>query len=77
MIALVVIGAGLLYALIGGVTYAVLPADVREDELGNPFVIIAPILWPVALPGMLGAALVARLRRPRPKLLPRAEVRRG
>ncbi len=67
---MVAIGSGLAYSILIGVTWAMLPSWNR-DEPPRTF---AALLWPVALPVVLGVRITERLLRPR-SALPKATAK--
>lgn len=73
-IALIATGSALVYCLLVGVTWALMPAKWRETD--DPEILAAALgalAWPAFLPMILGVKIVRLAGRPS---IPRAEVHR-
>lgn len=76
LIVLVTTGSALVYCMLVGVTWALMPAKWRESD--DPEIIVAllgALAWPAILPMFLGVKIVRWLSTPG-TALPRAEVHR-
>lgn len=74
MVALIIIGSILAYCVGIGVTWSLLPDDMKDA--GEPIDVLAALAWPLALAVMCGNWLVERIRERR-TALPKATARKG
>ncbi len=77
MLPLIIIGSIVGYFVGVGVTHALLPDDMKEDG-AEPVDLVAALLWPLALPIMLGNAFAKRVRaHAARRRVPKATARKG
>jgi hypothetical protein len=67
-LAAIIAAASLVYLIGFGATYAMLERRIDEVQ------VLGAMFWPLVLPGMLGAAIVRRLREPKRAELPPARA---
>ena len=69
ILAAIIATASLVYLIGFGATYAMLERSIVDEVQ-----VLGAMLWPLVLPGMLGAAIVRRLREPKRAELPPART---